>query len=77
MSTSQVPARPRPGPRVAPPQPTSSVPWAALLDRPVEEGRRGWVMSDGVLLPLGPGEVATRRSRTLAALLFRRRHAAG
>jgi hypothetical protein len=53
------------------------VPWAALLDRPVEEGRRGWVMSDGVLLPLGPGEVATRRSRTLAALLFRRRHAAG
>jgi hypothetical protein len=59
-------SRPHPGPRIAPPQPTSSVPWAALLDGPFEADRCNWVMAaEGVLLPVPAGDAtpAPRRRR--------------
>jgi hypothetical protein len=63
---------PQSGLRVAPPQDTSSSPWAALLDQSFAAGDCTWVMgADGVLLPVPTGD-ADAAPRRRAALRWRR-----
>ncbi len=63
---------PQSGLSVAPPQDTSSTPWAALLDQSFAAGDCTWVMdADGVLLPV-PVEDADAGPRRRAPLRWRR-----
>ena len=58
------PVRPNPGPRIAPPQPISSAPWAGMLDEAFPGGHCLWVRDEsGALLPVPAGDatVPTRR----------------
>jgi hypothetical protein len=58
------PVRPNPGPRIAPPQPTSSVPWAELLDESFPGGNCIWVRDEsGALLPVPTGDAVVPSRR--------------
>ena len=63
---------PQSGLSVAPPQDTSSSPWAALLDQSFTAGDCTWVTgADGVLLPV-PTEDTDAAPRRRGALRWRR-----
>jgi hypothetical protein len=71
MTAIEFSARPQPGPRIAPPLPSASVPWAAVLDHGPQDELCTWVMTEGLLIPVASTDQTHSGGRRRAGRLLR------